>query len=77
MVVSVMDLEEGKTAKIVEILGGCGVQNQLRSIGILEGKDIAVVTHHPFKGPVVVMVDGKMISLGRGLACRIMVDLTW
>jgi ferrous iron transport protein A len=70
MVVSVMDLEEGKTAKIVEILGGCGVQNQLRSIGILEGKDIAVVTHHPFKGPIVVKVDRKMIPLAEGLLVK-------
>ena len=52
MVVSVMELEEGKTAKIIEIQGGHGMQNQLRSIGILEGKDIAVVTHHPFQGPI-------------------------
>jgi len=76
MVVSVMELEEGITAKIIEIQGGHGMQNQLRSIGILEGKDIAVVTHHPFQGPIVVKVDQKMISLGRGLACRIMVEMT-
>ena len=76
MVISVLELEEGKTAKIVEIQGGYGMQNQLRSIGILEGKDIAVVTHHPFQGPIVVKVDRKMISLGRGLACRIMVEMT-
>lgn len=76
MVISVLDLEEGKIAKVIEIQGGYGMQNQLRSIGILEGKDIAVVTHHPFKGPIVVKVDRKMISLGRGLACRIMVEMT-
>lgn len=76
MVISVLELEEGKTAKIIGIQGGHRVQNQLRSIGILEGKDIAVVTHHPFKGPIVVKVDRKMISLGRGLACRIMVEMT-
>lgn len=76
MAISVLELEEGKTAKIIGIQGGHGMQNQLRSIGILEGKDIAVVTHHPFKGPVVVKIDRKMISLGRGLASRIMVEMT-
>jgi ferrous iron transport protein A len=76
MAISVLELEEGKTAKIIGIQGGHGMQNQLRSIGILEGKDIVVVTHHPFKGPVVVKIDRKMISLGRGLASRIMVEMT-
>ncbi len=76
MAISVLELEEGKAAKIIGIQGGHGMQNQLRSIGILEGKDIVVVTHHPFKGPVVVKIDRKMISLGRGLASRIMVEMT-
>ncbi|PWR73630.1 ferrous iron transport protein A [Methanospirillum stamsii] len=75
MIVAVIELQEGKNGTITEIRGGCGVQNQLRSIGIRESKDIFVVTRHPFRGPVVVRIDGKMISLGRGLASRIMVEL--
>ncbi|NLV26737.1 MAG: ferrous iron transport protein A [Methanomicrobiales archaeon] len=75
MIVPVIELQEGKRGKIIEILGGCGVQNQLRSIGILESKEICVVTLHPFRGPVVIRVDGKTICLGRGLASRIMVEL--
>jgi len=74
MIIPVTELQEDKTAKVIEIQGGHVIQNQLRSIGIREGKEIFVVTLHPFKGPVVVRVDGKMISLGRGLASRILVE---
>lgn len=75
MSIPVIELNEGKNAKVATIQGGCGIQNQLRSIGIREGKELCIVTRHPFRGPVVVKVDGKMISLGRGLASRIMVEL--
>ena len=44
-------------------------------MGIIEGKNISIVTLHPFKGPVVVRLDGKMITLGRGFASRIVVEL--
>lgn len=70
-----MELRIGNTARVVEIQGGHGIQNQLRSIGIREGKEIGVVTLHPFRGPIVIQIDGKMISLGRGLACKIMVEM--
>jgi succinyl-CoA synthetase beta subunit len=44
--------------------------------GIIEGKKIGIVTLHPFRGPVVIRVEGKMVTLGRGLANRIIVELT-
>jgi Fe2+ transport system protein FeoA len=43
-------------------------------MGIMEGKTIRVVTLYPFGGPVVIEVDGKMTTLGRGIASRIIVD---
>ena len=69
------ELQEDVSAKVIELQGGLGLQNQLRSIGIREGKIISLVTIHPFKGPVVVKVDGEMITLGRGLASRIVVEM--
>lgn len=71
----ITNLQEGVSAKIIELHGGHGFQNQLRSMGIIEGKNISIVTLHPFKGPVVVRLDGKMITLGRGFASRIVVEL--
>lgn len=75
MTMVVTDLQEDVSAKVIELHGGIGLQNQLRSIGIREGKIISLVTIHPFKGPVVIKVDGEMITLGRGLASRIVVEI--
>lgn len=75
MVTSIMEIGEGKTGKVIEIQGGCGIQHQLRSIGIREGKEITVVTLHPFKGPIVISVDENMVSLGRGIARHILVEI--
>jgi len=68
------NLQNYSSARIIEISGGSGLQNQLRSIGILEGKIISIVTIHPFRGPVVVKVDETVVTLGRGLASRIVVE---
>jgi len=70
-----INLQEGVSAKITELQGGHGFKNQLRSMGLLEGKTISIVTYHPFKGPIVIRVEGKMITLGRGFASRIMVEI--
>ncbi len=70
------NLQNCSSARIIEISGGSGLQNQLRSIGILEGKVISIVTIHPFRGPVVVKVDETVVTLGRGFASRIVVETT-
>jgi ferrous iron transport protein A len=74
MPISISDLQEGVTATVWELRGGLGFQKQLRTMGIREGKTIRIVTRHPFGGPVVVDVDGKMTTLGRGIAGRILVE---
>ncbi|MBN1166139.1 MAG: ferrous iron transport protein A [Methanospirillaceae archaeon] len=71
----ITELEKGVSGKIIGLQGGCGFVNQLRSMGIREGKIISIVTIHPFRGPVVVRLDGKLITLGRGFANRIIVEL--
>jgi ferrous iron transport protein A len=68
------DLQDGVTATVRELRGGLRFQKQLRTMGIREGKTIRIVTRHPFGGPVVVDVDGKMTTLGRGIAGRILVE---
>jgi len=44
-------------------------------MGIREGKTLKVVACYPFSGPLVVEVDGREITLGRGIAQRIMVSV--
>jgi ferrous iron transport protein A len=42
-------------------------------MGIREGVRIKVVAVHPFAGPLVVEIGGRQITLGRGIARKIMV----
>lgn len=42
-------------------------------MGVKEGKTVRIVARHPFAGPLVVEVDGKQITIGRGMAQRITV----
>ena len=69
----VTQLRQGELATVVSLNGGCEFQRKLRSVGIKEGKTVRMVASHPFSGPLVVEVDGRQITLGRGMAQRIAV----
>ena len=71
--ISLSDLSPGIKATIVALHGGHGFQRRLRTMGIREGKTIIVVAKQPFGGPLVLEVDGKWTTLGRGMARRILV----
>lgn len=69
----IADLKDGESATIAAVTGGPGLQQRMRSVGIKESKKIRMVANHPFSGPVVVEVDRKQITIGRGMARHIMV----
>jgi ferrous iron transport protein A len=68
-------VKEGKEAVIVRLFGGHRFQIRLRTMGIREGKVIKVVSRHPFGGPLVVEVDGREATIGRGMAGKIIVEM--
>jgi len=70
----ITNIKEGKKATIIRLIGGHGFQRRLRTMGIREGKVITVVTGQPFGGPLVVEVDGRSTTVGRGMAQRIIVE---
>lgn len=43
-------------------------------MGLLEGKNVKVITCEPAGGPVVIKVDNMKISIGRGLASKVVVS---
>lgn len=61
-------------ARVVEIEGGRGVRSHLASLGIRVGDWITVVERAPFRGPMLVEVDGTRVALGRGVASKIRVE---
>lgn len=66
-------LKTGQTAKIKSLKCGFGLQRKIISLGIRIGREIKVISSQPFRGPIVVEVDGMRIALGRGIANKIIV----
>ena len=66
-------LKPGEQAAIISLQGGGGMQHRLRSVGVKEGKLLRVVARHHFSGPLVVEVERHHITIGRGMAQKIVV----
>lgn len=64
-----------KTGKIITLNGGLGFQRRLRVMGIREGQIIKIVSKQPFRGPITIMVLGYQMTLGRGMADKITVEV--
>ena len=64
-----------KRGKIVRLYGGQGFQRRLRVMGIREGQSIKIVSKQPFKGPFTVAMSGFQMTLGRGMANKITVEV--
>lgn len=65
--------KNGHRLKIKAIHGGRGLQARLSAMGLIPGMHIEVISNNQ-RGPLVVLVMGSRIILGRGMAQKIMVD---
>ena len=61
-------------AKVSAISGGHGFQNKLTTMGIRPGRDIKVISRQPFRGPITIEICGCQMTMGRGMAQKILVD---
>ena len=69
------ELSSGKTGRIIRLERGWGFQRNLRLRGIREGNILKVIASYPLRGPIVVEVDGREITVGRGMASGIIVEI--
>ena len=67
-------LQPGRSAKILTIEGGPGVQQRLLQIGLHPGDTVSLASRGAFQGPVLINVAGMQVALGRGIARRIIVS---
>lgn len=72
--ISILYLPTRKKAKIRSIIGGHGFQKKLQVMGIRTGQEIKVISRQPFKGPLTIEVCGSQMTLGRGMAEKIIVE---
>jgi len=74
--ISICELRQGQSGRVVEILGGHGIAERLNSMGIRPGKDINKVSTAFMKGPITVSVDRCQIAIGWGMAQKVMVEVS-
>lgn len=71
---TLIQVQNGQTVKIVRFTGGIGLEHKLRQLGIVPGDSARVLRHAPFGGPVLVEVEGRSVALGRGVASKVIVE---
>ena len=73
--VAIGNLEQGQTGKISLIRGGYNLLNRLLEMGIEPGIEICAVRVTPPNGPVEVSFGNSKVTLGKGIASKVFVDL--
>lgn len=68
-------LSINQRARIISLNGGFGFQRRLRVMGVREGQIIKVVSRQPFRGPFTIDIGGCHITIGRGMANKIGVEV--
>lgn len=64
-----------KQVRVVAIEGGQNVRSHLALLGIHIGDWLKVVERAPFRGPVLVEINGSRVAIGRGVAAKLIVDI--
>ena len=68
-------MKRGDTGIVVEIRGGMGATQRIRSMGIRIGKKIKKGEAHFWRGPQTILVDNFKIAVGFGMASKIMIEV--
>ncbi len=71
---SLVDLEAGESGIVEYIQGGYGLHGCLTALGIAVGKKVTKV-NPVLQGPVCVDVENVQVTIGFGMASRIMVRM--
>ena len=74
-ITSLSDIPVRTNARIVEIQGGHGIKQKLEVMGIRVGKRITLISKQPFRGPLTIKVCNTRMTIGRGMAQRIIVEV--
>ncbi|MBU0686260.1 MAG: ferrous iron transport protein A [Candidatus Margulisbacteria bacterium] len=73
--VSVTSMRSGQSGVVTGIAGGHEVSRRLQAMGVKTGKPITKVSGMFFWGPVTVRVGHTQLSIGHGMASKIMVEV--
>ncbi len=66
-------LPVGKEGVVIACAGGRGMLRKLDAMGLRCGKRVRKVSSQFMAGPVTVLIDGRQMAMGRGIARKIQV----
>lgn len=66
-------VKSGREVRLLEVRAGRGLAQRLAEMGFVPGVQVRVVSNDS-AGPVVVLVKGSRLMLGRGMAQKIWVE---
>lgn len=72
MRVSLLKLQNNKSACVVAFHGGAGFSHKLERLGVRIGSRVMKVSHT--SGPVIVKAGQTHLAIGRGMAAKIIVE---
>ena len=73
--IALAHLSHNQKARITKLDGGFGFQRKLRLMGVREGQMVHIVSRQPLRGPLTIAVGKGKITLGRGMANKIAVEI--
>ena len=70
-----IEAQNGASIRIESFYTGAGLAAKLRQLGLVPGDIAKVVRRAPFRGPVLLEVNGREIAIGRTIAAKIKVEV--
>ena len=74
MPMNLLNIKNGTWVRVTGFRGGHGMERRLSQLGFLPGNKVRIIRSAPFRGPLLIEVDGREIVLGRGVASHIFVE---
>ncbi len=74
MITTLDRIRTKKNVKVVDVLGGWGLRRHVSQLGIHPGDILTVLRHAAMGGPILIMIHGSQIAIGRGMASHISVE---
>ena len=68
------NMKSHETGRVVDIIGGHGVQDRLKKLGIRLGIKVNKVSTSS-RGPVVLRLGGSQVFLGHGMSHKVIVEV--
>lgn len=69
------ELQHNTKARIADIQGGRGIHRKLQVRGITKGETVKIISRQPFRGPITIAIGNSQLTLGRGMASKILVEV--